>query len=260
MKTRKTALLTLGIALAALTAAEVSAQSSFTATYDFSSVVASSGGTTDPTPPPVVTGLTFGSFPSTGASANPNAGSRFSFTSQPLGGVNGVDDFSQFTGSLNVAAYFEVSITPLSSIELQLDTIAFTVQRSGTGIRNYAVRSSVDGYAANLAASVNPANLNLAVGAGNEFQWVLDAQTGANNGSQVTLGLPHSSLTTPVTFRFYGWNAEAGTGTFSVDNVAFSGSTRGSVPEPAAATLLALGLTAVGICRRGGLKKSRLAC
>ncbi len=253
MKTRKTVLLTLGIALTVLTAAQTLAQSAFTATYDFAQVTSGSG-TTDPTPPPIVAGLTFGLFTSTGASANPNASSRFSFTSQPLGGVASSDDFSQFTGSLNVAAYFEVSITPLSSIELQLDTIAFTVQRSGTGIRSYAVRSSVDGFGANLAASINPANANLGVGPGNEFRVLLDSVSTAQNGSLVTLGLPHSSLTTPVTFRFYGWNAEAGTGTFSVDNVAFSGSTRGSVPEPVTATLLALGL-ALGIYQRRRLRK-----
>ena len=227
MKTWKTVVIFLAIALAGLTAADVSGQSSFTAIYDFNAVAMNMNGEVDPTPPPTVTGLTFYSFISTGAAANPNANGRFSFPSQPLGGVNLSDDFSQFTGSLNLAAYFEVNISPLSLIELQLDTIAFTVQRSGTGIRNYAVRSSVDGFAANLAASINPANANFAVGAGNEFQWLFDAQTGANNGSLVTLGLPHANLTTNVTFRFYGWNAEASTGTFSVDNVTFSGSTRG---------------------------------
>lgn len=250
MKTRQTIGLLLGITLAGLTVNEVTAQSSFTATYDFSGVVQNTGGTTDPTAPPTAADLTFGSFVSVGASANPNAGSRFSFTSQPLGAVNGVDDFTQFTGSLTPTAYFEVSITPLSLIELQIDTISFTVQRSGTGIRNYAVRSSVDGYAANLPASVNPANANLAVGAGNEFQWVLDSVTTAQNGSLITLGTPFANLTAPVTFRFYGWNAEGSGGTFSLDNVTFSGSTRSSVPEPTTAVLIGLGVAALAWRRK----------
>ena len=243
MRIQKTVQTLLAIVVAVFFAANASAQSSFVATYDFGSVVMSAGGQTDPTTPPAVPDLTFGSFTSVGASGNPNAGGRFSFTSQPTGGVNTSDDFTQFTGSLNPAAYFEVTITPLSLIELQLDTIAFTVQRSGTGIRNYAVRSSVDGYAANLPASISSANANLAVGPGNEFKWVLDSVSAAQNGSLVTLGLPHASLTSPVTFRFYGWNAEAGTGTFSIDNVAFSGSTR-SIPEPTVAAIFALGLGA----------------
>ncbi len=242
----------LPLLVVALTGAATStgfAQSSFTALYDFSGVLGNSGGSTDPTPPPTASGVTFSSFSSVGAASNPNAGGRFSFTSQPTGGVNGSDDFSQFTGSLSTTAYFEVTLTPLNQIELQLDTISFIVQRSSTGIRNYAVRSSVDGFAANLPASISPGNANLAVGPGNEFQWALDSVTTAQTGSLVTPGLSHVGLTAPVTFRFYGWNAEGGAGTFSVDNVSFSGSTR-MIPEPAASAILALSLGAWAIIRR----------
>jgi trimeric autotransporter adhesin len=253
MKTWKTVLLLLGLALVKLAIGDVSAQSAFTATYDFSGVLQDVGGTTDPTPPPIEAGLTFSSFTSAGADANPNAGGRFSFQSQPLGATNGVDDFSQFTGSLSVTAYFEVSITPVSAIEMQLDTIAFTVQRSGTGIRSYAVRSSVDGFAANLPASISPGNVNLGVGPGNEFRVLVDTVTTAQNGSLVILGLPYSSA--PVTFRFYGWNAESTVGTFSIDNVSFSGSTRGAVPEPTTASFLLLGLASLGIYHRRKLKE-----
>lgn len=233
-------ILALGNALA-LTAAVAQP---FTATYDFAQVNTSSG-TTDPTPPPNAAGVTFGSFSSAGMSANPNAGARFSFTSQPLGGVNAVDDFSQFTGSLTPTAYFEVTITPLTLVQLQLDSIAFTVQRSGTGVRSYAVRSSLDGYAANLAASLSTANANLGVGPGNEFRVLLDTVTTAQNGSFVTLGTPFVGLTAPVSFRFYGWNAEGTGGTFSVDNVVFSGRTD-NVPEPSATVLVLGSLAALG--------------
>jgi len=223
------------------------AQGSFTATYDFAQVTTSSG-TTDPTPPPTASGATFGAFSATGYTGNPNASSRFSWTSNPLGGVNSSDDFSQFTGSLDPVAYFEVSVTPQGGFAVQLDSVAFTMQRSGTGIRSYAVRSSLDGYAANLPASINPANANLGVGSVNEFRWLSDAITTAQNGSLVTLGGLFGDLTSPVTFRFYGWNAEGTAGTFSIDNVAFSGNTR-NVPEPGAAALLAIGLATFGTWR-----------
>ena len=59
----------LAIALAGLTAADVSGQSSFTAIYDFNAVAMNMNGEVDPTPPPTVTGLTFYSFISTGAAA-----------------------------------------------------------------------------------------------------------------------------------------------------------------------------------------------
>jgi hypothetical protein len=248
MITRNTILTVLGIVLAGFTAGNALAQSPFVATYDFASVTTSSG-TNDPTAPPTVAGLTFDPFVAVGYTGNPGAAGRFSWNGNPTGGTNGVDDFTQFTGSLTPTAYFEVSVTPLGSIELQLDTIAFTAQRSGTGIRNYAVRSSVDGFAANLPASISPANANLAVGPGDEFQWVLDSVTTAQNGSLVTLGAPHTNLTTKVSFRFYGWNAEGPAGTFSLDNVVLAGKTR-TVPEPAAGSLLALGLAAAGFWRR----------
>lgn len=247
MKTRNIfQTLTTAVLLNAITSQ--SPAQSFVATYDFAQVTSTSG-TTDPTPPPTAAGVTFGAFTSTGASANPNAGVRFSYQAQPQGGVNGSDDFSQFTGSLNLGVYFEVTLTPLSLIQLQLDSLSFTMQRSSTGIRSYAVRSSLDGYAANLAASINPANANLGIGPGNEFRVLLDSVATAQNGSTVTLGGPFSTLAAAVTFRFYGWNAEGSTGTFSVDNVAFSGRTD-SVPEPTAAALMLGGLAAFTLQQR----------
>lgn len=244
---KPTPLLAGGLLTFILTAVTASAQN-FTATYDFASVNTTSG-QTDPTAPPTATGVTFGAFTSTGAAANPNASGRFSFTSNPTGGVNGVDDFSQFTGSLTPTAYFEVAITPLTTVQLQLDTIAFTVQRSGTGIRSYAVRSSLDGYTANLPASINTGNANLGIGPDNEFRVLLDSITTAQNGSLVTLGPNFAGLTSTVSFRFYGWNAEAGTGTFSLDNVTFSGRTD-SVPEPTMGTLILTGWIAFRLGRR----------
>jgi hypothetical protein len=196
---------------------------SFTATYPFTSVTTASG-TTDPTPVPTATGTTFGSFLAVGTPANPNAGGRFSFTDWAIGATNGSD---VFTGSVNTAEYYEVTITPQAGFTLDLNTISFTLQRSGTGIRQYAVRSSIDGYANNLPASINPLNSNLQVVGSNIFQ-VSDATTSAENGSKITLS-GFTGLSGAVSFRFYGWNAEASGGTFSIDNVVFSGSTTTAV-------------------------------
>lgn len=217
-----------------LVATGASAQS-FSSTYDFSSVTTLSG-LTDPTTPPVATGLTFGSFTAVGYFGNPNAGSRFSFTTNGLGGINGDNNFANFTGSLDATKYFEVTLTPLAGFTIDIDTIAFTIQRSSTGIRSYAVRASVDGFAANLSASISPANANLGVGAASDFQYLSDALSSAQTGSLVTLGAPFDLLSAPVTFRFYGWNAEAVTGTFSIDNVMISGAAV-AVPEPSAAAI-----------------------
>src|ERR1043166_1168327 len=210
-----------------------------TNTYDFASVTATSG-TTDPTPPPTATGLTFGSFSSVGYIGSPNASARFSWQTNALGGVNAIDDFSQFTGSIDPARYFEVTLTPQGGFSANIDFISFTIQRSGTGIRNYAVRSSLDSFSANLSASINPANANLAVDGANNFQWVFDANTSAQNGSLLTLGSGFDTLTSPVTFRFYGWNAEQVAGTFSIDNVSF-GESATPLPETPTFALARLG-------------------
>ncbi|GAA4032875.1 hypothetical protein GCM10022386_16440 [Flavobacterium cheonhonense] len=208
--------------LVALTVVLVGIESSFgqafTATYDFASLTTTSG-QTDPTPVPTATGATFGSFLSVGASMNPNAAARFSYISWDTGAVNASD---VFTGSLNTGKYYEVTITPALGYILDINTITFTLQRSSTGIRQYAVRSSLDTYGANLPASVSPANANLSVVATNVFQ-VTDASTGANTGSTITLGSAYDVLSGAVTFRFYGWNAEASGGSFSIDNVVING-------------------------------------
>lgn len=208
--------------LVALTVVLVGIESSFgqafTATYDFASLTTTSG-QTDPTPVPTATGATFGSFLSVGASINPNAAARFSYLSWDTGAVNASD---VFTGSLNTGKYYEVTVTPALGYTLDINTITFTLQRSGTGIRQYAVKSSLDTYGVNLPASISPANANLSVVATNVFQ-VTDASTGANNGSTITLGSAYDVLSGAVTFRFYGWNAEASGGSFSIDNVVING-------------------------------------
>lgn len=191
---------------------------SFTGTYPFGSVTTTTG-TTDPTIVPTATGLTFGSFSAVGVAANPNAAGRFSFITWSIGATNGSNTF---TGNIDVAKYYQVTLTPTAGCSIDLNSITFTLQRSGTGIRQYAVRSSVDGYAANLPASISPTNANLSVVATDVFQ-VSDATTGANTGSTITLGATYDAVSSPVTFRFYGFNAEATGGTFSIDDVTFNG-------------------------------------
>ncbi|MEQ1676166.1 MAG: hypothetical protein ABL876_05680, partial [Chitinophagaceae bacterium] len=191
----------------------------FSATYTFANVVSGSSGTTDPTPVPTASGLTFGSFNAVGTPANPNAGGRFSFTDWSLGATNGSD---VFTGGIVTSEYYQVTLTPSVNYSIDINTITFTLQRSGTGIRQYSVRASLDAFGANLPASINPANANLSVVPTNIFQ-VTDASTGANTGSTITLDATFDNLTSAVTFRFYGWNAEGAGGTFSIDDVTFNG-------------------------------------
>lgn len=211
-----------------LLAGAMSYGQAFTATYDFASVTTTSG-TTDPTPVPTAPGVTFGSF----SVVNPNlpgtvtgssGAGRFSFPNQPLGATTGVDTYATLTGSVNTAVYYQVVLTPAAGQGLSISSLTFRSQRSGTGVRTYVVRSSVDNFATNLPASI-VANDNVNIQSGNVFFWTLDAFTQGVNGNTVTLGSGFTNLTAPVTFRIYGYNAEANGGNFSIDDVAFTGAT-----------------------------------
>lgn len=219
--------LTLLLSIATLFSTTITAQS-FTALYSFDSVKTTTG-LIDPSPVPTATGVTFGSFSATGTSVNPNATGRFSYTNWPLGATSGNDLYSSLTGAINTAEYYEVTVTPLAGFTMTLTSITFKLQRSGTGIRTYSVRSSADTYAANLPASINPANTNLSVQTSDIFFWNLDATTSQQSGSTITLsGTDFTNSTTPKTFRFYAWNAEGTGGTFGIDTVMLNGSVTGA--------------------------------
>ena len=197
---------------------------SFTATYSFAATTTLSG-TTDPSPVPVATGVTFGSFMAVGTpSVNPNAAGRFSFIGWPTGATTAINTHSTMTGSINTNEYYEVVLSPQAGYTLALNNLAFTVQRSGTGIRSYVVRTSADGFTNNLPATTFTST-NLSVVGTNEFFWNFDSITSAQNGS--TLNLFGATTTSSVSFRFYAWNSEGSSGSFSIDNVTFNGSVSG---------------------------------
>lgn len=204
----------------------------FNSTYNFA-LVTNTTGLTDPTPTPTAIGVTFGSFSAVGTpSANPNATGRFSFVGWPLGSPTGTastDVYANMTGSINLGQYYEVTLTPSTNYTVNLNTLTFGVRRSGTGIRNYSVRSSQSNYTVNLPASVGT-NTNLSVVANDVFFWNFDAAPTNSDQSGSTINFGATSFSSPITLRFYAWNAEATGGTFSIDNVVFNGSV--SCPNP----------------------------
>ena len=172
-------------------------------------------------------GVTCGSFSATGTSLNSSAAFRFDFAAWPIGSVGGATDtiYSLMTGSISTAEYYEVTLTPGAGYTITGDSIKFSMERSTTGVRDYAVRSSADGYAANLTAVYGLPTTNVNVQAGNIFYLKKDITTPQNRNIIVLGGPTFTNMSTPITFRFYGWNAEPGTsGTFSIDNVNFIGS------------------------------------
>jgi hypothetical protein len=215
----------------------VSAQT-FTATYDFAATTSLTG-VTDPTTPPTVTGITCGSFVAVGTpSTNPNAGGRFSFVGWPTGGVNGATTYTSMTGAILTSEYYEVTLTPVSGYTVTLNSIGLKFQRSATGVRSYAVRSSVDSYSNNLTASVT-SGTNIIVAGTNEFFIVPDASA-SYTGSLVDLTATTFTFANATSFRFYGWNSEASGGTFSIDDVVFDGSVAGGTVACVPASISAI--------------------
>lgn len=207
----------LSIALVA-TSVLANAQS-FTATYDFAAV-SSTTGLTDPTPTPTATGLTFGSFSAVSTVTPGTSTGRFSFTGWPTGATTAVDSYSTMTGMLDLSKHYAVTLNPQSNYFITLNTCSFTVQRSGTGVRSFAVRTSADNYMNNLPAVAT--GTAISIQGTNEFFLNFDATTSAQTGSYINF--MGATINSSTTFRFYGWNSEASGGTFSIDNVIFSGS------------------------------------
>ena len=92
---------------------------SFSVMYPFTAVVGGSvanTGTVDPTPPPTAPGITFGSFTAIGTSTTTAANGVFSFPGWDATIINGNDAYATYTGAINPAKYYQVTITPSSSI------------------------------------------------------------------------------------------------------------------------------------------------
>ncbi len=196
-----------------------------TGAFNFNAVTVSSG-TTDPsTLTSTFDSLTVTPFQAVGVSPNSSIAGAFSFSDWPTGAANGETNYSALTGTMSAAKYYEVTIAPKFSSSMNLYGLKFLVNRSATGPRTYAIRSSVDGFATNLTATVTPANSNLSVTPGNIFFYKNDATT-TEAGSAITVsGLPFTNKSTPVTFRIYAWNAEDNLGAFTIDDVSILGST-----------------------------------
>jgi len=186
--------------------AAFSAQTTFTATYDFveSPTSSDTGALTG-------TDYTVSTFSSTGVSYVSGTANRYANSGAP-------------TGALDTTKYIEVTLTPSTGYTMTVNSLTFRVQRSGTGPRDMAVRSSVDNYTANLPATINPANAELSIIPTNVVHFVNDISTGQPGATITPTNIKF--VTGPLKFRFYFFTSEATTGTFSVDDVVISGTTQ----------------------------------
>jgi PKD repeat protein len=196
-----------------------------TGILDFNNVTTSSGNIDNSTPSSVFDSLTITPFKAIGLSLNSNQAGEFSFSNWPTGAINGETNYNNLTGALDPLKYYEITVAPKPSSSMSLTGLKFKINRSLTGPRTYAIRSSADGFSSNLTATITPSNANLTVNTGNVFFYNNDVSN-VELGSTITLsGANFTYKDIPITFRIYAWNAEDNLGEFSIDDVSILGST-----------------------------------
>lgn len=197
------------------------------AIYNFNDVTQSSG-QTDPTGPPdqvisTVTRITLSNFTANGVSANSQKDSVFAFNNWDGGANDGETVYTNLTGTINTAKYYEFTVSPQTLQGMTLTAINFNAGRNNTGARTFAVRSSADNFTNNLNATIVPANPELSVQTGNIFFINNDLDTLLAGARIVLSGTNFTNVFNPITFRIYAYNAEDNTGTFEIDNLSISG-------------------------------------
>ena len=115
------------------------------------------------------------------------------------------------SGALDPTAYLQFTLSPNTGYQLDVTSVVLSMRRSttgtaaGSGPTSWSLRSSLDGYTANLAS--------------NSLTTTLQNFT-------VTLNSSFLHLHTPLTFRLYGYNAVVTSGGLSrvvLDNVSVQG-------------------------------------
>lgn len=115
------------------------------------------------------------------------------------------------SGALNTGAYIEFSISPNTGYQLNLSAVTLRLRRSntgspaGSGPTSWSLRSSLDGFAADISSN---------------------SLGHTHNNFTVTLGSGFQNIYTTVTFRLYGYNVTLGSGGLSrvvLDNISVQG-------------------------------------
>jgi hypothetical protein len=147
-------------------------------------------------------------------------------------GANAFSAKSWSTGVLDGNDYFGFSLSPDVGYQLSLSVFEIDERRSGLGIGEWTVRTSLDGFTSDLSPgpiSV-PDNTNIRSGQRLDF----DEAT-------------YSGITEGLDFRIYGYEAEGSAGTWRIDNLELFGEIT-AVPEPASWLAgVGMGLLAIGM-------------
>lgn len=103
--------------------------------------------------------------------------------------------------AIDLTDYYGFSLAPVSGYQMSLTSISFAERRSLTGIREFQLRSSLDGFSTAVAGAIIavPDNSNV-------------------RDQTINLGASFTSLSGLVEFRLYGYSAEGGSGTWRLQN------------------------------------------
>lgn len=137
-------------------------------------------------PSSVVANTSFSNISTNTITCNTNAANSFSGTTSTSWGT-----------AFSSTRYIEFTITPSSGYLVTLTSLNFDVWRSGAGATNVVVRSSLDGYVADLAT---------------------ESVTTTSANKTVTLSSSFVGLYSAITFRIYGFGGNS-TGDLRLDNI-----------------------------------------
>ena len=105
------------------------------------------------------------------------------------------------TAAIDISAYFEWTLTPSAGCDIDFVSFVYTGQTSGTGPTSFAIKSSLDTYTANIG-------------------------TPSAVGTTISLAAAsYQNVSSAITFRLYGFGASAASGTFSINDFTFNGTT-----------------------------------
>ncbi len=173
------------------------------ATYDF----AGNGNATDPFVGVAnVANLTAGDMTRIGVTAGSSTG-NFRASNWPTGATNGSNAFS---GSIDPGKYIQFSLTPGVGYTMDVIGLTFGIGRSATGPRQFSVRTSADAFATDLTGGTAGTGATFATG---QFTITADASTNISGNSIALSGPSFTGLSSTLTVRVYGLNAEASGGT-----------------------------------------------
>ena len=146
------------------------------------------------------------------------------------------------TGAVDTGKYFQFTITPASGLTLSNLSIAFGIGRSSTGPRTWQWRSSLNNFSTGLPLTTIGTGLT-------DTNGVITCPDVSAGYIGNTLVLAQTGINT-ITFRFYGYNGEALTGTGGLQgNLVINGTISGGGPQPILPTPIAAlrGVNANGV-------------